>query len=53
VDRVLPALLFLAATPGLADQPDATLLARARSILQRAPLLDTHNDLTPCSTRSA
>ncbi len=28
-----------------AQEPDATLLARARAILERAPLIDTHNDL--------
>jgi membrane dipeptidase len=41
----------LAAPPGRADagssstSPDPKLLERARSILQRAPLIDTHNDL--------
>src|SRR5262244_1718206 len=39
-------LLALAADAGVPPAaPDAKLLERARSILQRAPLIDTHNDL--------
>ena len=38
-------LLALAAPAGDAGAPDPKVLERARSILQRAPLIDTHNDL--------
>lgn len=38
--------LFVLATPlGTAPEPDAALVARARAILEQAPLIDTHNDL--------
>jgi membrane dipeptidase len=40
------ALLFVLAAPFAAGQEtDAAMLARARAILQQAPLIDTHNDL--------
>lgn len=43
---MLPALLavLVLAAPA-APEPDAALLARARAILEKAPLVDTHNDL--------
>ena len=41
---VLPMLAPAAPAPD-AGTPDPKLLERARSILQRAPLIDTHNDL--------
>jgi membrane dipeptidase len=39
--------LFVLAAPLLvaAQEPDPALLARARALLERAPLIDTHNDL--------
>ena len=43
--RGIVALLVLAASFAAAQEPDAALLARARAILERAPLIDTHNDL--------
>jgi membrane dipeptidase len=45
VTRSLAALFVLAAPFAAAQESDAALLARARSILERAPLIDTHNDL--------
>jgi membrane dipeptidase len=39
------ALFLLAAPFAAAQENDAALLARARAILARAPLIDTHNDL--------
>ena len=40
------ALLFVLAAPfAAAQETDAAMLARARAILQQAPLIDTHNDL--------
>jgi membrane dipeptidase len=38
-------LLLLVAGPVVGDEPETALLARARSLLERAPLIDTHNDL--------
>jgi membrane dipeptidase len=38
-------VLVLLATVVSAQEPDAALLARARAILDKAPLIDTHNDL--------
>jgi membrane dipeptidase len=43
--RALLALLVLSAPPAGAQEPDAALVARARDILHKAPLIDTHNDL--------
>ena len=43
--RGLVALFVLTAPWAAAQETDATLLARARAILERAPLIDTHNDL--------
>lgn len=45
--RALLALVSFAASASLAfaQEPDAALLARARAILEKAPLVDTHNDL--------
>ena len=43
--RGLVALFVLAAPWAAAQETDPTLLARARAILERAPLIDTHNDL--------
>jgi membrane dipeptidase len=43
--RVITALLLLAAPLAAAQDTDPALLARARAILERAPLVDTHNDL--------
>jgi membrane dipeptidase len=43
--RGLLAFFVLLASLGGAQEPDAALLARARAILERAPLVDTHNDL--------
>ncbi len=50
IRRLLPAALFaLAALPVAAasvpPEPSAELLARAQAILERAPLIDAHNDL--------
>lgn len=39
------AFFVLVAPATLATEPDPALLARARAILARAPLIDTHNDL--------
>ncbi|MCM2255197.1 MAG: dipeptidase [Vicinamibacteria bacterium] len=41
----LLAFLVLAAPVAGASEPDPALLARARTILAQAPLIDTHNDL--------
>src|SRR5262249_9580369 len=43
----LPLLALAAPAPDTATPkaPDPKLLERARSILQRAPLIDTHNDI--------
>jgi len=41
----LVALFLLAAPVAAAQETDPALLARARAILARAPLIDTHNDL--------
>jgi membrane dipeptidase len=38
-------LLLLSASVLPAQEPDPALLARARALLERAPLVDTHNDL--------
>jgi membrane dipeptidase len=43
--RGILALFVLAAPFAAAQEPDAALLTRARAILARAPLIDTHNDL--------
>ncbi|HEV8266554.1 MAG TPA: hypothetical protein VGQ06_16535, partial [Gemmatimonadales bacterium] len=43
--RGIVVLFVLAAPFAAAQETDATLLARARAILARAPLIDTHNDL--------
>ena len=43
--RRLVALFVLAAPLAAAPEPDTALLARARAILEQAPLIDTHNDL--------
>src|SRR4029453_2096710 len=43
--RILAALLLVSAPFAAAQEPDPALLARARAILERAPLIDTHNDL--------
>ena len=43
--RCLFALLVLSAPFTIAQEPDAALLARAKAILEKAPLIDTHNDL--------
>jgi membrane dipeptidase len=45
VTRAVLASLFLTAPLCGAQEPDPALLARARAILDRAPLIDTHNDL--------
>lgn len=45
VTRNLFALLVVLAPFAIAQEPDAALLARAKAILDRAPLIDTHNDL--------
>ena len=42
---VLVAVLALVAPLAAAQETDPALLARARAILERAPLIDTHNDL--------
>ncbi len=39
------AFLVLAAPLGGAQEPEPALVARARAILEQAPLIDTHNDL--------
>jgi membrane dipeptidase len=43
--RSLVAVLLLVAPFGAAQDTDPALLAKARAILARAPLIDTHNDL--------
>lgn len=43
--RAIAALFVLAAPLAAAQETDPALLARARAILERAPLIDTHNDL--------
>jgi membrane dipeptidase len=43
--RAIAALLVLAAPLAAAQETDPALLARARAILEQAPLIDTHNDL--------
>ena len=43
--RCLFALLFLSAPFTIAQEPDAALVARAKAILDKAPFIDTHNDL--------
>jgi peptidyl-prolyl cis-trans isomerase A (cyclophilin A) len=43
--RSLVAILVLGARLAAAQDADPALLARARAILERAPLIDTHNDL--------
>jgi membrane dipeptidase len=46
--RCLPAvvaLLVLSATFTSAQEPDPALVVRAKAILDKAPLIDTHNDL--------
>ena len=43
--RHIVALLVLSAPLAAAQETDAARLARARAILERAPLIDTHNDL--------
>jgi membrane dipeptidase len=43
--RCLLVLLVLSASIVRAQQPDADLLTRARGILEKAPLIDAHNDL--------
>ena len=43
--RCLVALLVLSATITTAQEPDAALVARAKAILEKAPFIDTHNDL--------
>jgi len=43
--RAIVALFVLAAPIAAAQETDPALLARARAILERAPLIDTHNDL--------
>jgi membrane dipeptidase len=43
--RGIVALFVLAAPLAAAQEADPALLARARAILERAPLIDTHNDL--------
>ena len=43
--RGIVALFVLAAPLAAAQETDPALLARARAILERAPLIDTHNDL--------
>ena len=45
VTRSLVALVVLLAPVAFAQEPDAALLSRARAILEKAPLIDTHNDL--------
>jgi membrane dipeptidase len=43
--RAVVALLLFSAPFAAAQEPDPALLARARALLARAPLIDTHNDL--------
>ena len=43
--RSLVALLVLSAAVANAQEPDAALVARAKAILDKAPFIDTHNDL--------
>ena len=43
--RCLFALLVLSAPFTIAQEPDAALVARAKAILDKAPFIDTHNDL--------
>ena len=43
--RCLFALLVLSTSFTVAQEPDAALVARAKAILDKAPLIDTHNDL--------
>lgn len=43
--RGILAVLALSAPIAAAQETDAALVARARAILERAPLIDTHNDL--------
>lgn len=43
--RCLLVLLVLSAPFTVAQEPDAALVTRARAILDKAPLIDTHNDL--------
>jgi membrane dipeptidase len=43
--RGIVVLFVLTAPFAAAQENDAALLARARAILERAPLIDTHNDL--------
>jgi membrane dipeptidase len=45
VTRGFLAFLVLAAPLATAQEPDPALVARARAILDGAPLIDTHNDL--------
>ena len=45
VTRSLLAALVLSTPFVSAAEPDAALLARAQAILEKAPLIDTHNDL--------
>jgi len=45
VTRGFLAFLLLAAPLGGAQEPEPALVARARAILEQAPLIDTHNDL--------
>jgi membrane dipeptidase len=45
VTRALALSLVLQVPFAAAEQPDAALVARARAILEKAPLIDTHNDL--------
>jgi len=45
VTRGFLALLVLAARLGGAQEAEPALVARARAILEKAPLIDTHNDL--------
>jgi membrane dipeptidase len=45
VTRGFVAFLALSAPLCVAQEPDPALLARARAILEQAPLVDTHNDL--------
>ena len=43
--RCFLTLLVLSATFTTAQEPDAALVARAKAILDKAPFIDTHNDL--------
>ena len=43
--RCLLALLVLSAAFNTPQEPDAALVARAKAILEKAPFIDTHNDL--------